>query len=260
MRNTLIAGVAVAVLATLLGFGAAYTDYRYHFIGKTSLSGAGAAAADHPRRHPRPRHAGLPLAGSACSATLHSVDRQPCRRVPALRHGARSDFACRRWTRAWRPRPGTSAPANGARMREVILPFTLPAILAALFITMAVSFDEFAIAWFVSGFNETLPVRILAMLQGQVSPRINAIGSIVFVVSMTLVILAQACILVRRRAAEAAGAVTWRNVHGRGFLELIRLAKRLRRRRRGPRHRPRHRTRASSSPSWARAAAARPRR
>jgi spermidine/putrescine transport system permease protein len=83
-------------------------------------------------------------------------------------------------------------------LREVILPFTLPAILSALFITMAVSFDEFAIAWFVSGFNETLPVRILAMFQGQVSPRINAIGSIVFTVTMTLVIVAQLILIARR--------------------------------------------------------------
>jgi spermidine/putrescine transport system permease protein len=85
-------------------------------------------------------------------------------------------------------------------MVEIILPFTLPAILSALFITMAVSFDEFAIAFFVSGFAETLPVRILAMFQGQVSPRINAIGSIVFTVTMALVILAQVALVARNPA------------------------------------------------------------
>jgi spermidine/putrescine transport system permease protein len=47
------------------------------------------------------------------------------------------------------------------------------------------------IAWFVSGLNETLPVRLLAMLQGQVSPRINAVGTMVFTVSIVLVVLAQ---------------------------------------------------------------------
>jgi spermidine/putrescine transport system permease protein len=54
-------------------------------------------------------------------------------------------------------------------MRHVILPFSRPAIIAALFITMAVSFDKFAVAWFVSGLNETLPVKVLGFLQGQVS-------------------------------------------------------------------------------------------
>src|SRR6185312_4729824 len=34
LRNTLIAGVVVSVLATALGFGAAYTDFRYKFFGK----------------------------------------------------------------------------------------------------------------------------------------------------------------------------------------------------------------------------------
>ena len=76
-------------------------------------------------------------------------------------------------------------------MRSVTIPWCLPSILAALAITAAVSFDEFMIAWFVSGLEETLPVRILALLQGQVSPRINAIGSIVFFISVTLAGVAQ---------------------------------------------------------------------
>ena len=63
---------------------------------------------------------------------------------------------------------------------------------------MAVSFDEYMIAWFVSGLNETLPARILAMLQGQVTPQINAVGSVVFVISISLVLVAQFVLLVRR--------------------------------------------------------------
>ncbi len=34
LRNTLVAGLVVSVLATALGFGAAYTDFRYRFFGK----------------------------------------------------------------------------------------------------------------------------------------------------------------------------------------------------------------------------------
>ena len=33
-RNTLFVGVIVGVMSTALGFGAAYTDYRYKFAGK----------------------------------------------------------------------------------------------------------------------------------------------------------------------------------------------------------------------------------
>lgn len=35
LRNTLIVGVTVSILATALGFGAAYTDFRYKFLGKS---------------------------------------------------------------------------------------------------------------------------------------------------------------------------------------------------------------------------------
>ena len=87
---------------------------------------------------------------------------------------------------------------NWRGMLFVILPFTMPSIFAALFLTAAVSFDEFMIAFFVGGVNETLPVRVLNMMQGQVSPRINAVGSVVFAVSITLVILAQVFLLTRR--------------------------------------------------------------
>ena len=56
---------------------------------------------------------------------------------------------------------------------------------------MAVSFDEFAVAWFVSGLNKTVPVIILEILQGNVDPQINAIGTLVFIISITLVVIAQ---------------------------------------------------------------------
>ena len=96
--------------------------------------------------------------------------------------------------------------ANSWRaMRDVILPFTLPSIFAALALTMAVSFDEYMIAFFTSGISETLPVRVLVFLGGRVSPRINAVGSIVFTISMALVILAQ-ILLLRRRSSERAAA------------------------------------------------------
>jgi len=62
---------------------------------------------------------------------------------------------------------------------------------------MAVSFDEFAVAWFVSGLNKTVPVVILEILQGNVDPQINAIGTIVFITSMTLVVVAQVVLMTR---------------------------------------------------------------
>ena len=76
-------------------------------------------------------------------------------------------------------------------MRHVIVPFCKPAIFSSLFLTAAVSFDEFAVSWFVSGLNSTLPVVVLEIVQGNIDPQVNAIGTFVFLTSMTLVVLAQ---------------------------------------------------------------------
>ena len=73
---------------------------------------------------------------------------------------------------------------------------------------MAVSWDEFIISWFVSGLEVTLPVAIFNELQGQVSARINAIGTIVFGVTITLVVVAQLILFVWARTA--AGGSGWR--------------------------------------------------
>jgi spermidine/putrescine transport system permease protein len=84
-------------------------------------------------------------------------------------------------------------------MKSVVIPFTMPSIIASLCLTAAVSFDEFAVAWFVSGLNKTVPVVILEILTGNIDPQVNAIGSAVFLVSITLVVIAQMLIMGRAR-------------------------------------------------------------
>jgi spermidine/putrescine transport system permease protein len=74
---------------------------------------------------------------------------------------------------------------------HVVLPQLAPALVTSIFLTMAISFDEFVVAWFVTGLDVTLPVKIYAMLGGDVSPKINAIGSMAFGISVTLVLIAQ---------------------------------------------------------------------
>ncbi len=198
LRNTLLVGVTVGILATALGFGAAYTDYRYRFFGKQAYLALalipptipviilGLAMLAYLSR--------VNLSGNALSVVIaHVVICAPfAMAIVRLRLSQMDpDLEAAAWN---------LGASEWAAMRHVIVPFTRPAIFGALFITMAVSFDEFAIAWFVSGLNETLPVKVLGFLQGQVSPRINAIGTFVFVVSMTLVILAQ--VLLTGRGAK----------------------------------------------------------
>lgn len=189
LRNTLMVGVITGVLSTALGFGAAYTDYRYKFFGKQVYLALallpptipviilGLAMLAYLSR--------INLSGNALSVIIsHVVVCAPFAMAIIRLRLSQMDPALE-------PAAWNLGASEWATMRHVIVPFTKPAIFGALFITMAVSFDEFAVAWFVSGLNETLPVKVLGFLQGQVSPRINAIGTFVFILSMTLVILAQ---------------------------------------------------------------------
>ncbi|WP_417726384.1 ABC transporter permease [Roseovarius sp.] len=187
--NTVIVGLIVAIIATLLGFGGAYTDFRYNFFGKNVYL----ALALLPPTIP------VVIMGLAMLAFLSRVNLSGSAISIIIAHGVMcSPFAMAiirlRLSQMDPDLEAASWNLGGnewATLRHVIIPFTKPALFAALFITMAVSFDEFAVAWFVSGLNETLPVKILGFLQGQVSPRINAIGSLAFLSSITLIILAQ---------------------------------------------------------------------
>ena len=76
-------------------------------------------------------------------------------------------------------------------VRELILPLSTPGLIAAMLLTFTLSFDEFIIAWFVSGFQPTLPVKIWTMMRGGIKPTINAIGAIVFIFSMSVLFIGE---------------------------------------------------------------------
>lgn len=204
LRNTLVVGITVSVLATALGFGAAYTDFRYRFLGKTIYI----ALALLPPTIP------VVILGLAMLAFLSQVDLSGAIYSVIIAHVVMcAPFAMaiiRLRLSQMDPSLEAAAWNLGASewmaMRHVILPFCKPAISAALLITMAVSFDEFAVSWFVSGMNETLPVKVLGFLQGQVSPRINVIGTFVFLASITLVMVAQILLMKRSVTPPAAAA------------------------------------------------------
>jgi spermidine/putrescine transport system permease protein len=69
---------------------------------------------------------------------------------------------------------------------------------AAFFLSVTFSWDEFIIAFLLTRFDVTLPVEIWSMLKSGLSPATNAVGSLVFLVSVTLVILLE--LFVFRRA------------------------------------------------------------
>lgn len=84
-------------------------------------------------------------------------------------------------------------------MLYVTLPMLWPALLAAFVISATLSWDEFVIAFLLSRFDVTLPVVIWSMLRSGLNPELNAAGSLVFAVSILLLIAVELAI---RRARK----------------------------------------------------------
>jgi spermidine/putrescine transport system permease protein len=76
--------------------------------------------------------------------------------------------------------------------RQIVLPLLTPAIVAGFLLAFTLSFDEFIIAFFVAGPNTTLPIYVFSSIRRGVTPEINAVGSVVLLVSLSLMLIAQA--------------------------------------------------------------------
>ena len=81
----------------------------------------------------------------------------------------------------------------GAQEWQVLIlvtaPMLWPALFASFFLSMTFSWDEFVIAFLLTRFDTTLPVEIWNLLRAGLNPKTNAVGSLVFGVSVVLAIL-----------------------------------------------------------------------
>lgn len=88
--------------------------------------------------------------------------------------------------------------------RRVTLPVVRPGIISSLLMTFTVSFDEFLIAFFLTGSSPTLPVYIWAQIRfPEKLPIVLALGSLLLLASFILMLTAE---IFRRRAQTLAGA------------------------------------------------------
>jgi spermidine/putrescine transport system permease protein len=75
---------------------------------------------------------------------------------------------------------------------RITLPSLAPAIIAGALLVFTLSLDEFVIAFFTDGpSTPTLPIVIYSMVRFGVTPDINALATLLMVVSFTVVIAAQ---------------------------------------------------------------------
>jgi len=76
-------------------------------------------------------------------------------------------------------------------MFEIILPSCKFSLIATFILTFTFAFDEFIIAYFLTNFSITLPIKIWTSLVTGFDPAINAIGTVVFLTSLTLGLISQ---------------------------------------------------------------------
>jgi spermidine/putrescine transport system permease protein len=74
--------------------------------------------------------------------------------------------------------------------REITLPLLMPAILAGILLAFTISFDNVTatLFWRPPG-KETLPTQIYSMLHTSISPEINALGTLMIVITVGLPLL-----------------------------------------------------------------------
>jgi spermidine/putrescine transport system permease protein len=186
--NSIEVAVITTILATVLGTAASLALYRYDFRGKRLLQ----ALLFPPIAIPwlitgtamlifffgigigRGLHAillghvalALPYVIVVVSARLQTF-------APELEEAARS-LGANQWQVTTR----------------VTLPWIMPGVIAGALFAFAVSFDQFVVSYFLSTPGQsTLPVEIYAAIRKGFTPEINAVSTIIIVVSMTLMLL-----------------------------------------------------------------------
>jgi spermidine/putrescine transport system permease protein len=77
-----------------------------------------------------------------------------------------------------------------ASFREITLPLLIPAVVAGALLAFTISFDNTSASlfWRPAGV-ETMPTQILSMLKISISPEINALGTVMILVTVGIPLL-----------------------------------------------------------------------
>jgi spermidine/putrescine transport system permease protein len=69
-------------------------------------------------------------------------------------------------------------------LRHIVLPLISPAILAGALLSVTLSIDEFVITYFTIGPQQTLPLFIYTQIKFGVTPEVNAVATVILVVTL----------------------------------------------------------------------------
>lgn len=76
---------------------------------------------------------------------------------------------------------------------KIVIPEIMPGVFSGFLMALTYSIDDFVVSYFTSGTQvETLPITIYSMTRRKVSPEINALSTIIFVVIAAILIVKNA--------------------------------------------------------------------
>ena len=191
LKNTLIIAVSVTAVAAVLGTAAAYALHRY---GASRLQKVHYTLIYQPLVVPEILMgisllmafvaAGVPL-GLFTIFLAHVTFCVSFVAMTVLGRLQDFDFSIIEAARDLGASPWQST-------RKVLLPVLMPGIVAGALLAFTLSIDDFVITFFVAGpGSTTLPIRIYSMIKFGSPPLINALSTILLLVTFTAVILSQ---------------------------------------------------------------------
>lgn len=201
-RTSLILGTLTAIISTTLGILASLAIVRYGFPGKELINTAlvapilvpevvlGVALLLFLRWLAMPKSFLLLLLGHVIITLPFVVLVVQARLV-----GIRRDYE----------EAAMSLGANRVQtFMQVTLPLLMPAIFAGMLFAFTISFDDITatLFWKPAG-TETVPTQIFAMLRHSISPEINALGTVMVLITVAMPLIAGA--LARRFARGGGG-------------------------------------------------------
>lgn len=75
--------------------------------------------------------------------------------------------------------------------RRVTLPLILPAVIAGALMSFTLSIDDFVITFFTAGVGvSTLPLQIYSMIKVAVTPEVNAVSTLLMLLTLAMILLA----------------------------------------------------------------------
>ncbi len=188
-KNSMVLGSLTAVFTTAIGVPAAMAFIRYDFKGKDFLNTLliapimipevvlGVALLLFIRWLQQPKSFAMLLTGHVVLTLPYVLLIVQARLV-----GIKKEYE-------------EAAMSLGASplqtFKEITFPLLAPAVFAGMLFSFTISFDDVtATLFWATAQNQTVPVKIFGMLRNSISPEINALGTVMIVLTVSTPLLA----------------------------------------------------------------------